>query len=245
MPDALDLYGEALRRYAGRDVKANAWKAVQYLKLAERDRNAADEVAYDVLALYARTRHYQAMSTADLDRRRGYLMDGIARARKAFTPPLFLDDYAEAPYLQALLQYQLARHGPDQDRVGSYKGALDLIEKARARITRDLADGQAIDGWGPWRLEGRIRYELPPNSGGSVVRAVPPLRMAWTEAPTYAINAVWLAEALARESSTKPEAKGILDGLLANDVETFNPARLVETRTEFAMARALRARLGP
>jgi len=236
-----ELLSQAEGAFANRENAAEVERALSLLAQAESVSSDDDELMYDVLVLQARAFYWKGNHQKTDDEKMAVFDKGMAKAKAAYT----LDDtISEGYYFYAI---NLGKWALAKGVLASLFRKGELIEHAETAIkneTRDGAKGETTDGYGPNRTLGYLYYKLPGFAGGSTERAIKYLMEATNKAPQIALNHVYLAEVLASGSaSDKAKARQILDNLLAQNPETFNPSRVPETKEEFELARKLRADL--
>ncbi len=234
-------YDQAKVLYEGRADAAKLAQAIALLDKAEKV--AVDtELKYDIMILNARSVYFQGATATKDDEKVRLHAAGEAKAEAA---KKLHDEYAEAYYVAAL---NIARWAEAKGVLASLSRKNDLLanlEGAKSRITRTIAPGETIDGFGPNRIMGRVFYKLPGFAGGSRDRSLQLLEVCFKNNPDYPINVAFYAESLAAGSAAERTlAKKILDELLAKDPKTINPSRVPESEYEFQEARKLRAQLG-
>lgn len=210
---------------------------------------AADdlEIKYDSKVLLARALYFKGIRTSGDKAKMALFDQAMDRCKEAIQIDVdnFGDIYAEAHYFFAI---SLGRWAEAKGVLASLSRKNDLIdaaEAAQARMTRDGNPGETYDSYGPARTLGRVYFKLPGFAGGDRGKALTLLESAYTNGLENALNTVYFAEVLAGGNTVeKDRAKTILDALLANDPNTYNPARVAETLDEFVTAQDLRRQLG-
>ncbi len=237
---AQSLFAEAKTAYAARENLAQIDVALSKLDqaFAQADTN---ETKYDILIMSAHTLYYKGgRATSDSSK-----MDIYSQAMgKANQAKALIDDYAEAYYQYAI---NLGRWAEAKGILSSLNRKDELIKSvqdAMDRSTRDGANGEELDYYGPARTLGRVYFKLPAFAGGSRDTSLSYLDKAYNAGKADSLNVVYYAEALAAGSrSDKDHAKQILDELLKNDPATYNLDRIPETKDEFEQARQIRKTL--
>ena len=233
------------------------------------------EQKYDAQLILSWSLYYQGTqlpsTNAGNDRRKAVFGEGlhVAEACIALGKQALNDERAECYFLKAINlgrwaeangipsslgeRYNLRnaafdtmyfRTSPDDAKEAEFR--KDAEGKPVVRHTKEGRPGMEFDGFGAYRVLGRMYHKLPwPFLGlqGDKARAERILRDAVAHAPNHSLNVLYLAYVLI-DRGNKDEAKRILDTLLANNPDTFNLDRLPETRDEFREARTLRASLG-
>ena len=198
------------------------------------------ELKYDILVLASRALYFKGTHTTGDANKKKIHLEGRAKADAAEAVSA---DFAEAPYFAAI---NLARWGEANGIVSSVSQVPSLkkyMALAVERVTRTDAEGESVDGYGPYRTLGRMYKKLPGLLGGSTSESIKYLDKAVKGAPTLALNVVYLADTLMKDGNDAQKAEGrrLLTELLAKDPSTFNSDRSVETVEEFASARLVLA----
>lgn len=215
-------------------------KALQALSQIEgkaEDKN----LNYDIYILESRCLYWKGTHQKSDDDKLITHDLGIKKAEKARA----LDDgYAEAYYYAGI---NLARWAEAKGILSSLSRKAELENNMHLTLThrtRTDEPGQVIDGYGPDRVFGRMFFKLPSLLGGSLEKSLFHLARAFSETKNFALNVVFYAETLSHGSSDqKTLARKLLDELLAQDPQAYNPSRLPETLEEFELARTLRKAL--
>jgi hypothetical protein len=236
-----ELLVQAQSSYANRENSAEVERTLSLLADAEKNATDDDELMYEVLVMGSRTIYWKGNHQKTDAEKMAVFEKGMEKAKAAYA----LDDtLSEAYYFYAI---NLGKWALAKGVLASLFRKGELIEHAETAIKNETstgAKGETTDGYGPNRTLGYLYYKLPGFAGGSNERALKYLSEAVNKAPTIALNHVYYAEVLsAGSASDKASARAILDNLLAQTPETFNPSRLPETREEFELARKLRADL--
>lgn len=196
-----------------------------------------DDVNYKVLIAESSALYWQGTHSST-DEKLKLHSRGLEKAKAAIQ---LNDLYADGYYFAAI---HLARWAEVIGVLGSFskKGELEgYIHHVQTKMTIDLTPGEEMDGWGINRVLGMIQFKVPPVLGGSHKDSLKYLKEAYEKAPEFALNAVYYAEALMVGSpNEKKEAKRILEKLLQEDPNHYNPNRIPETLEEFELARGLR-----
>lgn len=205
--------------------------------LAGAESQAQDkELKYDILILEARALYFKGTHTDGASNKKDIHSRGQAKADAA---EALTSDYAEAPYYAGV---NLARWGEANGIISSLTQVPTLkkyMSSVQDRSTRDGADGETIDGFGPHRTLGRMYKKLPGAFGGSHSQSVAELDKAVKGDPTCALNTVYLADTLIKDgnSNEQTEGRNLLGDLLAKDPNALNRDRVAETNDEFQLAR--------
>ncbi len=207
--------------------------------LAAAEAEAQDkELKYDILVLACRALYFQGTHTEGKDNKKRIHDAG---QKKCDAAEAVTQDYSESAYFAAI---NLARWGQANGIVSSLFQVPTLKKylaaaKDPSRTTRDGKDAESVDGYGPYRTEGRMLQELPALFGGSHAESVKSLQYAVKNAPELAYNTVYLGDSLIKggNAAAKAEGRKLLEDLLKKDVSAFDPSRPVETAEELQMAR--------
>jgi hypothetical protein len=234
---AQKAFEDAKTQYAARSGTAlgSIEKALGFLDTAEAQ--AVDKtLKYDILILASRAMYFKGTHTSGNDNKKAIHSAAQAKAEAA---EALMSDYTEAPYYAGI---NLARWGEANGIVSSVKQVpklKKLMADAMERSTRTDDSGEAIDGFGPHRVLGRMLKKLPGFLGGSHAESVAALEKAVKGAPTTALNVVYLADSLIKDGKDNEKAEGrkLLNDLLAQDMLKFNTDRMTETAEEFQLAR--------
>ena len=211
--------------------------------LSQIEGKAADsDLNYDIYILESRCLYWKGSHQVNNDDKMFTHDLGMQKAEKART----IDDgYAEAYYYAGI---NLARWGEAKGILASLsrKGELEsYMQQTLAHRTRDDQSGQVIDGFGPDRVFGRMFFKLPGLFGGSLEKSLFHLKKATQAAKNLPLNIVYYAESLSSGSyEQKAMARQLLDELLSNSPQTYNPDRVPENVEEFELARKLRNEIG-
>ncbi|MBL7717113.1 MAG: hypothetical protein JNL01_16740 [Bdellovibrionales bacterium] len=243
---ALNLLADAQTAFDGRiDLKQ---VDIAITKATDAEATADDfEIKYDAKVILARALYFKGIRTSGDKAKMAIFEQSMDRCKEAIQIDVdnFGDIYAEAHYVFAIA---LGRWAEAKGVLASLSKKNDLIaaaEAAQARVTRDGNPGEAYDAYGPARTLGRVYFKLPGFAGGDRGKALALLETAYANGIENALNIVYLAEVLAGGSKTDIDrAKTMLDTLLANDPNTYNPKRVAETIDEFVLAQDLRRQLG-
>ncbi|MGK5086736.1 hypothetical protein WDW86_04205 [Bdellovibrionota bacterium FG-2] len=197
-----------------------------------------DDLKYEILVLESRAVYWKGNNQTDKDQKKATHDRGMALCKEAMA---LNDDYADAHYFYGV---NLARWAEANGVISSLFRKDELMKSMADAMDRNTQAGDAgemIDGYGPHRTMGRVYFKLPGFAGGSNDKSTKELDKAYANAPTLALNAVYLAETLADgNKDEKARARQILDQLLSQDPATLNPDRVPETQQEFAEGRNLR-----
>jgi hypothetical protein len=238
---ARQKFEEAKAFFAEREDLSKNEQAITALKEAEAQAQDAD-LKYDILTLASRAQYWKGMNTKGDEAKKVIFDEGKAQAKAAQGVN---QDYAEAYYFYAI---NLGRWAEANGVIASLMHKGDLIRNAEVAIekeTRDGEMGETVDGYGPARTLGRMYFKLPGWAGGSLERSINHLETAFANAKDLALNVVYYAEALnSGNQDQKKLARQILDDLLKEDPNTYNPNRTPETKQEFELARQLRKEMG-
>lgn len=238
---AESLFERAKEAYAQRDQMAKCDEAISLMAEAEAQAEST-ELKFDILVLSSRAHYWKGTFTEDGNAKKVVFDAGKNQAEKAKT---LGPDYAEGYYYFAINLGRWAEANGIWESLWQKGKLIENAETAQQKETRDGDLGDAVDGYGPDRTLGRVHYKLKDVPGHSLQQALHHLKRAYENAPRFAINIVFYAEALAKgDGSQRALAKQLLDHLLAQDPETFNPDRLHETRHEFTLAREARDQMG-
>jgi hypothetical protein len=209
--------------------------AIKVLDGAEAQADSK-ELKYDILILTSRAMYFKGTHTKGNDTKKAIHSAAQAKAEAAEE---LSSDYAEAPYFAGI---NLARWGEANGIVSSVQQVPKLkkfMALAMERVTRTDDAGESVDGYGPYRVLGRMFKKLPGFLGGSHSESVSNLDKAVKGDPTTALNIVYLADSLIKDGkdSEKAEGKKLLNDLLSKDAATLNPNRAAENTEEFQLAR--------
>lgn len=201
---------------------------------------------YNLLVFEASALYFKAgQLTAKTDKLAGYVAaEGKATAAKAVNA-----NYAEAYYwYAAALGMWGDTMGKDNPaalvHLGDLLNNLSKLSTATT-LTSDGKSGEAYEYYGADRIYGRIYSELPPSFHGSHDKAITYLQKAYTNGKLDSLNVLYYADELAKGTADEIQtARNILDELLRNDPNTYNPDRIPESIEEFNDCKTLRAQLG-
>ncbi len=229
---------------AGRDLYAQRGdlskndQAIATLNEAAGLVESDDDLKYEILILESRAVYWKGNNQTDKDQKKATHDQAMTLCKAAMA---LNDDYADAHYFYGI---NLARWAEANGVISSLFRKDELMKTMADAMDRNTlagAAGETIDGYGPHRTLGRVYFKLPGFAGGSNDKSVKELDKAYANAPTLALNAVYLAETLADgNKDQKARARDILDQLLSKDASTLNPDRVPETQQEFNDARAIR-----
>lgn len=222
---------------------ANSTKALEDgVKLLEAAEGQAQDklLKYDILILESRMLYFQGTHAPNDAAKKAIHLKGRAKADAA---EAVSSEFSEAPFFAGI---HLARWGEANGIVSSVSQVPTLkkyMQAAIDRTTRDDAEGESVDGYGPYRTLGRVYKKLPGFLGGSTAESIKYLDKAVKGAPTLALNVLYLADTLVKDGNDAQKAEGrrLLTELLAKDPNTLDPNRVPETIEEFAAARLVLA----
>lgn len=153
-------------------------------------------------------------------------------------------DSADAKYFYAAGLARWAETKGIMSSLGKKDELIANLTDAKSRKTLADASGEALEGWGPDRVLGKIYAKLPAFAGGNRVKSLELLNKAYAQAPKFALNSVFLAEVLGGgDAKEKAKACDVLSKLLAQDANTLMPERVIETKEEFKDAQELQGQL--
>ncbi len=234
--EAKDLYSQRL------DL-ANVDRALNIL--LEIEPQAQDSMLrYDIFDLMARAYNCKSFHMdADKDTKLALYEKGMEAAESAMDEN---DQLSEAPYHYAV---NLGRWGITKGVADSLERKDELmqaLETAESLQSIDGIPGDRFEGYGVTMALGRMYYKLPGFAGGNTSKAKELLEKAHAGAPEHAENVIYLAEVLhvIGGSENQARARSLLDNLLAQDPQEYNPNRPLETTDAFKEGRELRNRMG-
>lgn len=236
--DAANGLKEAQALYAKRSA-TDPQPIERAIKTLEKLEGTADDsdINYDILILESRAYYWQGVHAANRQDRLTAHLAGQAKADAALKVD---DSYAEASYFAAI---NLARWGEAEGMATALVKVKDLLAymaNVKVHPTRDRNPdlGVSVDGYGYFRLLGRLKFMLPPDNGGSYEEARQLLQIAAAKAPNVPLNLVYYAEALFMgNDKQKADAKDILQKLILVDPATYNPDRVPENIEEIQEAK--------
>lgn len=213
-----------------------ALKVLNDLELTADD----SDLNYDIYILESRALYWKGTHVRDLKEKMAVFAEAQAKADAA---KAINNGYADAFYFAAINLARWAEARGIEESVPRRQELVDYINAAKQKMTRAGGSGEAIDGNGPDRVFGSMYAKLPGGMGGDYRVALSYFQKA-VEASSragyrVALNIFYLAELLAAKPETRGEARRLLEELLAQTPESYNPARIPENREEFAECKAL------
>jgi hypothetical protein len=195
------------------------------------------DLNYDILILESRAYYWKGGHTVKDEK-----IDSFMKGREKADLALKLnEDYSEGYYFAGINLARWAEAQGITTALGKKAELLRYVDNAISHLTREGQVGESVDGYGPDRLYGRVYFKVPAIFGGSHAESIRYLEKAYNNAKNVAMNVTFFAETLySGNSREKMKAKQILDEMLSQDPNTYNPARLPETLEEFKEARKLR-----
>lgn len=232
---------KAYELYETRTIPADVETAETLLTAAIKVADDAD-LKYEILILHSRFVYWrgtQATKKADVIR---IHKEGMKISEQAST---LNPELADAYYFTAVHLGRWAKANGVIASLSEKDKLFEVTRKAAAKNTFEGGLGNEFESYGTDRILGRLYYSLPGFSGGDKEEAIKHLKVAYDNAPNYALNVVYYAEALSAGTAEQlQEAKDILKLLLSKDPNTYNPARIPETIEEFRLAKELSNQLG-
>ena len=233
---AREKLAEAQRAFEGREDSAQLDTALALLEQVTAQTQDA-ELSYTARILEARCWHRKGHLTENADTRKELHQKGMLAAEAAKS---LNDTYADSYFLFSI---NLASWAQANGVIASLARKAELIAQVNGALGRNTQSGQkgeALDGWGPNRILGRLYFKLPGFAGGSHSKAVELLTQAVEQAPDHSGNFVYLAEALLDGSEAeKALARDLVTNALARAPETWDPKRVPETREELVRLKKL------
>lgn len=238
---AFEKLEEARGFYAERGVPGKIEKALEAIQIAE-DEVEDTEIKYEILVQYSRYIYFKGTRVTEKDEKLARFQSAVDKAQVA--KQLF-PNYADAYYYYGISLGRWAETNGVMASLSKKKELIESAETANSKLTQAGEPGETIDGYGPNRLLGRIYFKLPGLFGGSHTKSIKYLSITAEKAPLYAINISYYAETLADgDDNEKTLARSLLKKLLANDPQTFNKDRILETVEEFELAKKVQKDLG-
>lgn len=195
------------------------------------------ELNYDILILESRVYYWKGDHASSRNEKLAAYASGQSKAEKA---KQIDDGFAEAYYYTAINLGRWAEADGALTALGKKDQLIALMKDAIRHPTRNNLRGESVDGFGPYRFFGRMKFKMPRWAGGSIPESIADLQKAFTGAQNFAINVVYYAESLnSGTTQQKSLAKKILTELVSQNSFTYNEARLPETIEEFELARQL------
>lgn len=229
---AQDLYDSAVKFFGDRATQGKVDLALQDLAKALTVVGTNAELKYKILILESRSQYWKGVHAANKDEKLKLFDLGMVAAENARKTE---DAFAEAHYFYGI---NLARWAETKGILESLSRKKELMEKMDATIDRETLAGelgQELDGYGADRVYGRMYFKLPSFAGGSRDLSLKHLGTAVQNAKTTVLNVVYYAETLhAGNNNDKAAACKMLADLTTIDYETYNPARVPETKEELA-----------
>jgi hypothetical protein len=150
------------------------------------------------------------------------------------------DDFAEGYYFYGVALGRWAETNGIAASLGRKGELMDSMGATQMRETHAGEKGEAIDGYGPNRILGRVYFKLPFLAGGSKSKSLDNLKIAYAQAPQYFMNGIYYAETLNDgNSNEKAQACAILHDIAAKSPEAGLLQRLPENREDIADAQKL------
>lgn len=231
---------EATALYAERAQPEKLAAALEVLAKAEGE-TQDKSIKYDILILQTKLLYFRAGHSNLGDKKKAAAYE---EARDKAEAAIALNaTYADAYFWSAACLSRWAEIVGIPGNLIKKPTLMKLLGKIDGLKTREGKAGETLEGYGSSRMLGRINFVLPPKLGGDYKTAVKLLKKARDNAPTYASNIHYYAEALYKEDATKGEAKDILDKLLKQDPKTYNLNRIPETEDEFEAAKKFRKQI--
>ena len=231
----------AVSEFAKRNVKdpTPINKAIEVLSSIE-GKSVDPDMNYDILILESRAYYWRGTHLTD----RSMIMAAHEEGqKKADAAKDISEDYAEAYYFGGINLARWAKANGVFPSLSKRPLLEDYYMKnARLHPTRSGDDGFTVDGYGPNRVLGKLYYELPRVFGGDLKKSLTYLEEAYTNAKSVALNAVYYAETLNGLGENK-KALGVLNDLLENSPENYNPNRTPETLDDFQAAEDLKKKI--
>ncbi len=233
---AREKLAQAQRTFEAREDSAQLDAALALLEQVTAETQDA-ELSYTARILESRCWHRKGHVTENAETRKELHQKGMLAAEAAKT---LNDAYADSYFLFAI---NLASWAQANGVIASLARKAELIAHLNGALGRNTQGGQkgeAIDGWGPNRVLGRLYFKLPGFAGGSHSKAVELLTQAVEQAPDHSGNFVYLAEALLDGSEAeKALARDLVTNALARASESWDPKRVPETREELVRLKKL------
>lgn len=209
--------------------------------LGELELSADDsDLNYDIYILESRALYWKGTHVKDVKEKMAVFAEAQAKADAA---KAINNGYADGYYFAAINLARWAEARGIEESVPRRQELVDYVNAAKQKMTRLGASGETIDGNGPDRVFGKMYASLPGGMGGDYKVALTFFRKAVEGANRagyrVALNTFYLAELLAAKVETRGEARRILEELLAETPENYNPARIPENKEEFAECKAL------
>jgi hypothetical protein len=192
---------------------------------------------YDIVLLNSQAYFWKGFHAATREERKTLHEFGMEKAKAALQ---LNGELAEGYYAYAV---NLARWGLAKGIIESLfrKGELEeYIKLTMDHVSRTGAPGDTVDGYGPYKILGRMYIKLPGFAGGSYKTSKEYLKTAHELAGDFAINTVYYAATLYRgNKEDKAMAKEVLEELLTKDPDSFNTERLPESKEALEEAKRL------
>lgn len=236
--DIKEDYKKAAEFFGNRDAKAPD-QIEKSIEILERIENKTEDVSlkYDIVLLSAQAYFWKGFHAASRDERKSLHEVGMEKAKAAIQ---LNPNLAEGYYGYAV---NLARWGLAKGILESLfrKGELEeYLKKTMDHVSRTGESGETVDGYGPYKILGRMYIKLPGFAGGSYKTSKEYLKTAHELAGDFAINTVYYAATLYKGDKTdKALAKTFLEELLKKDPNSFNPERLPESKEALDEAKRL------
>lgn len=153
-------------------------------------------------------------------------------------------DSADAKYYYAAALARWAEAKGIMASLGKKDELIANLNDAKTRNSLAGTSGEALEGYGPDRVLGKIYSKLPGFAGGNRNKALELTKKSYDKAPDYAANALYYAEVLSGGNATeKKTACDVLFALLAKNPADIGGDRVIETREEFAQAQELKGQI--
>ena len=249
--DALQAYETATTLFKSRSEAGSVEKMIPLLTGA-LDETQDEGLRYKILVLHSRALYWQGTQTEDTEKKKEIHLAGNAIAKDARDEN---PDFADALYFEAAhlgrwaeangIVQSLVKKGEVMDTLEEIFD-LDTVKLNNGEPVYEdgepvLVAGEEFEGFGADRILGRLYFKLPGWAGGSLEKALRHLGNAYENAPEYALNVIYYAEALyGSNKADREKAKQVLDKMLQQDPNTYNLLRLPETQQEFKDARKIR-----
>lgn len=241
--EVLNEFQIAEKLYLERNAQAPE-KIKNALEILNQIENKAEDstLKYKILVLASQAYFWQGFHVSSKDEKKELHKFGMEKADAA---KKVNDQFAEAYYAYAC---NLGRWALANGILASLMRKTELEENLKAAMDRETLEGDSgdtVDGYGPYRVLGRMYLKLPGFAGGSFDLSKEYLKTAHENASDFANNTVYYAATLYQgNSKDKEEAKQLLENLLQKDPASFHLKRLPESLEALGEAKLLLASKG-